>query len=318
MKKSLLVVLGMFCAVALAQAQGWPARPVKFVVPFPPGGSTDLAARLVADRLSRTLGQQFVVDNRAGASGAIGTAEVARGAHDGYTILFAADTVETLPLVMKDPQFDLQRDFTPVTQVTTQPIALAVHPSLGVKTVQEFVALAKANPGKFSFAHSGLGTGQHLSGELFKRLAGIDMQQVPYKGGGPAVRDFVGGQIPVAVLGSTPLIPHHKAGRIRILAFTSKARFPTLPDIPTLQEAGYAIDTGQWLGLLAPRGTSPAIVERLYTETKKVLQLEDVRARLLDAVLQPVGNTPKEFAELIHRDIETWTKLAAEVGVKPQ
>jgi tripartite-type tricarboxylate transporter receptor subunit TctC len=318
MNKVLLLVVGLLCTASLAQAQDWPTRPVKFLVPFPPGGSTDLAARLVAERLSRALGQQFVVENRAGASGAIGTAEVARGPRDGYTILFAADPVETLPLVMKDPQFDLQRDFVPVTQVTTQPIALAVHPSLGVKTVPEFIALAKASPGKLSFAHSGLGTGQHLSGELFKRLAGIDMQQVPYKGGGPAVQDFVGGQVPVAVLGSTPLIPHHKAGRIRILAFTSKARFPTLPDIPTLYENGYAMDTGQWLGLLAPRGTSAQVVNRLYDETRKVLALEDVRSRLLQAVLQPVGSTPQEFGALIRSDIETWTKLAADAGVKPQ
>ncbi|HEX4928518.1 MAG TPA: tripartite tricarboxylate transporter substrate-binding protein, partial [Burkholderiales bacterium] len=165
LKDILLLVLGL-CVVCAAHAQSWPARPVHFLVPFPPGGSTDLAARLVADKLSRALGQQFVVENRAGASGAIGTAEVARAAPDGYTILFAADPVETLPLVMKDLQFDLQRDFVPVTQVTTQPLAVAVHPSLGVGTLQEFVALAKQNPGKFSFAHSGIGTGQHFTGEL--------------------------------------------------------------------------------------------------------------------------------------------------------
>jgi tripartite-type tricarboxylate transporter receptor subunit TctC len=215
-------------------------------------------------------------------------------------------------------QFDLERDFVPVTQVTTQPLAIAVHPSVGAKTIQEFIALAKANPGKFSFGHSGIGSGQHLTGELFKKLAGIDMQQVPYKGGAPAVRDLVAGQVPVVVLGSTPLIPHHNAGRIRILAFTSKERFPTMPDIPTLWELGYKVDTGQWLGLLGPRGTSPEVVNRLYAETKKALQLEDVKARLLQAALLTVGSTPKEFAALIHSDIENWTKLAADAGVKPQ
>ena len=315
--KRLLLVIALLLAGA-AQAQTWPAKPVRFIVPFPPGGATDVAARALADKLSRALEQQFVVDNRAGASGGIGAAEAARSAPDGYTFLFAADPVETLHLVMKSVQFDLERDFAPVTQVTTQPLAIAVHVSVPAKTLQEFVALAKANPGKFSFAHSGLGSGQHLTCELFKKLAGIDMVQVPYRGGAPAVQDLVAGQIPVACLGSTPLIPHHKAGRIRILAFTSKERFPTMPDVPTLWESGYAVDTGQWLGLLAPRGTSPEIVNRLYAESKKALALEDVKARLLQAALLTVGSTPKEFGALIHADMERWTKLAHDAGIEPQ
>jgi tripartite-type tricarboxylate transporter receptor subunit TctC len=314
----LLFVFGVFAA-SLAQAQNWPAKPVRFVVPFPPGGATDVAARVVADKLSRALGQQFVVDNRAGASGAIGTTEVARAAPDGYTILFAADPVTTLHLVLKNVQYDIQRDFVSVTQVTTQPLAIAVHASVPARTIQEFIALAKANPGKFSFGHSGTGSGQHLTGELFKKLAGIDMQHIPYKGGAPAVQDLVAGQIPVAVLGSTPLIPYHKSGRIRILAFTSKDRFPTLPEIPTLHESGFpGFDTGQWLGLLAPRGTSANVVNRLYAETKKVLQLEDVTERLMQAALLPVGSTPKEFESLIRNDVERWTKLAADAGIQPQ
>jgi tripartite-type tricarboxylate transporter receptor subunit TctC len=219
---------------------------------------------------------------------------------------------------MKDLQFDLQRDFVPVTQVTTQPLALAVHPSLGVNNVPELVAVAKKEPGKLSFAHSGIGTGQHFTGELFKKLAGIDIQHVPYKGGGPAVKDFIAGQVKVAVLGSTPVIPHHRAGRIKIIAFSSKDRFPTLPDVPTLHELGYAIDTGQWLGLLAPRGTPAGVVERLYRETKKALELDDVKERLLQAALLPVGSTPSEFAALIRSDVDKWTKLAGELGIKPQ
>lgn len=315
--KLIALVFGVI-ASTLACAQPWPAKPVRFVVPFPPGGSTDVAARVVAERLTRALGQQFVVDNRPGAVGAIGTTEVARAVPDGYTILFAADPVSTLHLVMKDVQFDVLRDFVPVTQVTTQPLAVAVHPSVGAKNIKELVALAKAQPGKFSFAHSGVGSGQHLTGELFKKLAGIDMQQVPYKGGGQAVQDLVAGQVPLGVLGSTPLIPHHKAGRITILAFTSKGRFPTLPDVPTLHEAGYAVDTAQWLGLLAPRGTSGDIVNALYTETRKALQMEDVKARLMQAALLAVGSTPREFGALIRAETETWTRLAADAGVKPQ
>jgi tripartite-type tricarboxylate transporter receptor subunit TctC len=304
---------------AVAEAQTWPAKPVRFIVPFPPGGATDVAARAVSDRLSRSLGQQFVVENRAGASGMIGATEVARAAPDGYTILFAADPVTTLHLVLKGVQYDVQRDFVAVTQVTTQPLALAVHSSVPANTVQEFIALVRAQPGKFSFAHSGTGSGQHLSGELLKRLAGIDMQHIPYKGGAPAVQDLVAGQVPAAVLGSTPLIPHHRAGRIKILAFTSKERFPTLPEIPTLHESGFpGFDTTQWLGLLAPRGTSADVVNRLYVETKKVLDIEQVKERLLQAALLTVGSSPKEFEALIRADLERWSKLAGELGLQPQ
>jgi tripartite-type tricarboxylate transporter receptor subunit TctC len=317
MKK--LFLLAAFAFAAAAQAQTWPSRPVRFIVPFPPGGATDVAARSVSDRLSQALGQQFLVENRAGAAGAIGTHEVARAALDGYTVLFAADPVVTLHLVVKNVPYEVLRDFVPVTQVTTQPIAVAVHTSLPVNSVQELVGYAKANPGKLSFAHSGTGSGQHMSGELLKKMAGIEMVHIPYKGGGPAVQDLVGGQVPMAVLGSTPLIPHHRAGRIKILAFTSKERFPTLPEIPTLHESGFpGFDTGQWLGLLVPRGTSAEVVERLYVETKKVLALEEVKARLLQAALLPVGSSPKEFEALIRADLERWSKLAAELGLKPQ
>jgi len=315
MRKLLLVLL---LAAGAAQAQSWPAKPVRFVVPYPPGGSTDLAARTLAERLTRSLGQQVLVENRAGAAGAIGTSEVARAAPDGYTILFAADTVITLHLVAR-VQFDMQRDFTPITLATIQPIAVAVHPSLGVNTVQELIAYGKANPGKLSFAHSGTGTGQHFSGELLKKMAGLDMVHVPYKGGGPAVQDLLGGQVPLAVMGSTPLIPHHKAGRIKILAFTTKERFPAMPDIPTLHESGLTgFDTSQWLGLLAPKGTAPAVVSRLHKESAGILALPEVRERLAQAALQAVGNTPQEFEAVMRSDIERWTKLAHELGIKPQ
>ena len=318
MKNFLWPVIFFACSGA-AHAQGWPSKSVRFIVPFPPGGATDVAARAVADKLTQALGQQFIIDNRAGASGAIGAAEVARAAPDGYTILFAADPVTTLHLVTKSVPYETLRDFAPITQVTTQPIAVAAHSSVPVKNVQELVALVKSQPGKFSFAHSGTGTGQHLSGELLKKLAGIDMVHVPYRGGGPAVLDLVAGQVPLAVLGSTPLIPHHKSGRIKILAFTSKERFPTMPDVPTLHESGFpGFDTGQWLGLLGPRGTPGEVVNRLYAETRKSLALPDVRERLLQAALLPVGSTPQDFTALIAADIERWTRLANEAGVRPQ
>jgi tripartite-type tricarboxylate transporter receptor subunit TctC len=317
LSRSLLLALAF--AIAPAWAQTWPAKPVRFIVPFPPGGSTDVAARTVAEKLSRALGQQVVVDNRGGGGGAIGTVEAARAAADGYTLLFVADPVITLHLVVKNVQFDMQRDFAAITQVTSQPIAVAVHSSVPVKSVQELVAYAKANPGKLSFAHSGTGSGQHMSGELFKKMAGIDIVHIPYKGGGPAVQDLVAGQVPMGVLGSTPLIPHHKSGRIRIIAFTSKERFAPMPEIPTLHESGLAgFDTTQWLGILAPKGTPAEIISRVHVETAKALALPEVKERLAQAALQAVGSTPKEFEALIRADLERWSAIARELKLEPQ
>ena len=317
--KRLILALLLCAFTAFALAQSWPTRTVRFIVPFPPGGSTDVAARTLADKLTRAFGQQVVVDNRGGGGGAIGTVEAARAAPDGYTLLFVADPVITLHLVVKNVQFDMQRDFSAITQVTTQPIALAVHSSLPVQTVKELVAYAKANPGKLSFAHSGTGSGQHMSGELLKKMAGIDIVHVPYKGGGPAVQDLVAGQVPMGVLGSTPLIPHHKSGRIRIIAFTSKERFSPLPEIPTLHESGFAgFDTTQWLGILAPKGASAEIISKVQKETAAALAMPDVKERLAQAALVGVGSTPKEFEALIRADLERWTKLAAELGLQPQ
>jgi tripartite-type tricarboxylate transporter receptor subunit TctC len=315
--RALLLALALLAGQAWAQA--WPAKPVRFIVPFPPGGSTDVAARTVAERLTRAFGQQVVVDNRGGGGGAIGTVEAARAAPDGYTLLFVADPVITLHLVVKNVQFDMQRDFSAVTQVTTQPIAVAVHASLPVASLQELVAYAKANPGKLSFAHSGTGSGQHMSGDLLRKMAGIDIVHVPYKGGGPAVQDLVAGQVPMGVLGSTPLIPHHKSGRIRIIAFTSKERFAPMPEIPTLHESGLAgFDTTQWLGILAPKGTPGDVIDRIYQETKIVLGMPDVKERLAQAALQAVGGTPKEFEALIRADLERWTAIAKELKLEPQ
>ncbi|HEX6154861.1 MAG TPA: tripartite tricarboxylate transporter substrate binding protein [Burkholderiales bacterium] len=312
-------LLALAFAAGPAWAQAWPAKPVRFIVPFPPGGSTDVAARTVAERLTRSFGQQVVVDNRGGGGGAIGTVEAARAAPDGYTLLFVADPVITLHLVVKNVQFDMQRDFSAVTQVTTQPIAVAVHASLPVASVKELIAYAKANPGKLSFAHSGTGSGQHMSGELLKKMAGIDMVHVPYKGGGPAVQDLVAGQVPMGVLGSTPLIPHHKSGRIRIIAFTSKERFAPMPEIPTLHESGLAgFDTTQWLGILAPKGTPAEIISKVHVETAKALALPEVKERLAQAALQAVGGTPKEFDALIRADLERWTAIAKELKLEPQ
>jgi tripartite-type tricarboxylate transporter receptor subunit TctC len=314
-----VVVTFLALLPGLAAAQSWPAKPVRLIVPFPPGGSTDVAARAIADKFTKALGQQFIVDNRGGAGGVIGTAEVARAAPDGHTILFAANQVSTMFLAVKNIQYDMLRDFAPITQATTQPNAFAVHASLPARSVRELVALAKARPGELTWAHPGAGSGQHMTGELLKKMAKIDMTGVPYKGGGQAIVDLVGGQVPVCVLGSTPLIPHHKSGRIRIIAFTSLERFPLMPEIPTVNESGYkGFDSTQWLGLLAPRATNPEIVQRMHAETVKALALPDVKERLATAALQPVGNTPQQFAGVIKSEIDRWEKLAKELGLQPQ
>ena len=318
-----IVRIAVAAAFALAAggaaAQTWPGRTVRFVVPFPPGGATDVAARALADKLTVAFAQQVVVENRAGGGGAIGAAEVARAAPDGYTLLLTADPVTTQHLVVKSLPFDVARDFVPVTQVTIQPVTIAVHPSVPVTTIQEFIALARASPGKYSYAHSGTGSGQHMSGELFKRRAGIDMVDIPYRGGGPAVTDLVGGQVLVGVLGSTPLVPHHKAGRVRILAFTTKDRFALLPEIPTLHEAGLTgFDTAQWIGILAPANTPRPIVDRVQAEVAAALKLPDVVERLARGALVPVGSTPEQFAALLKADLERWGSLAAAIGLQPQ
>jgi tripartite-type tricarboxylate transporter receptor subunit TctC len=312
-----LVALVLFSG--LAAAQSWPTRSVRLVVPFPPGGSTDVAARALADKLSVGLGQQAVVENRGGAGGALGAGEVARAAPDGYTVLFAANAVSILHLAVKNLPYDTLRDFAAVTQATTQPNTFAVHPSLPVSSIKELVAYAKAHPGKLSYGHSGAGGSQHLTGELLKKMAGIDMVGIPYKGGGQLITDLVGGQIQVGIAGTTPFIPHHRGGRIKILALTSLERFPPLPEFPTVVEAGYpGFESSQWLGLLVPRGTPAAVVAKLHGETVKALKHPDVTERLVKAGLQPVGNTPEEFTKVIRTEIEQFGKLAKELGVEPQ
>ena len=304
---------------ALAMAQAWPSRTVRMIVPFPPGGSTDVAARVIADKLAAAIGQSVIVENRGGAGGALGTTDVARADPDGYTILLAANQVSTMHLVMKDIKYNLLRDFAPITQVSTQPNALAVNTASGIADLKDLVSRAKADPGKLFYGHPGPGSGQQMTAELLWRAAGIQVTGVPYKGGGQAVTDLIANHVPIALLGITPLIPYHKAGRIRIIAVTSKERFPLLPDIPTLDESGYrGVDSIQWLGFLAPRGTDPAIVQRLQRETAKILAEPEVRDRFAQAGLIPVGNTPAQFAEVIKTEDERWTRVAHDLGIEPQ
>ena len=219
-----------------ARGEDWPSRPIRCIVPFPAGGSTDVGARVIADAFGRALGQQVFIENKSGGSGSVGMEAAAKSAPDGYTILVSTDQVTTLPHIMK-MNFDTLHDLTPVIQLSRQPVVLAVHPSLGVDTVAGFVALAKARPG-MSYATSGIGSQQHIAAAWFAQLAGIKLEHVPYRGGGQAINDLIAGHVQIGSLGSSPLIPHYKAGTLRLLAQTTAARSPSLPDVPTYQEAG--------------------------------------------------------------------------------
>jgi tripartite-type tricarboxylate transporter receptor subunit TctC len=300
---------------ATAHAQAWPSKPVRWIVPFPPGGSTDIATRPVADRVGQALGVSAVVENRAGAGGNIGTEAVAKSAPDGYTLLVTADTIAANPQLYK-LAWDPFRDFVPVVQLARQPVVLAVHPSLGVSSVAELVALAKREPG-LGYATSGAGSQQHMAAEWFASIAGIKLTHVPYKGGGQAITDLVGGQVKIGSLGSSPVIPHYKAGKLKVLAQTTRARAPSLPEVPTYEEAGIkGLVLDQWLGVFVPAGTPPEIVARLNAEVGKALAEAAIRERYAQAALEPVGGTPGEFAQLVRDDHAKYGRLIRELGIK--
>ena len=295
-------------------AQDWPNRPVRFIVPYPAGGSTDVGARLIGDYISRALGQQIVVENKSGGSGNIGFEAAAKSAADGYTVLIAPDQVTSAPHVFK-VNFDPLKDFVPVIQVSRQPVVLAVHPKLGVSSIAELVALAKQRPG-LSYATSGVGSQQHMTAEWFARLAGIKLEHVPYRGGAQAINDLVAGHVMIGSLGSTPLIPHYKAGALRLLAQTTADRAPSLPDVPTYQEAGIALALDQWLGVLVPAGTPAAIVARLNSEIGKALSDPAIRDGLLKSAQEPVGGSAEAFGRLMRDDYAKYERLSRELNIK--
>jgi len=310
----LIAALLLSCASAAAHAQSWPTKPVRVVVAFAPGGSLDFVTRIVAERLSQDLGQQFVVENRAGANGNVGAEYVARQAADGYVVLASADALVSSAHVYK-LGYDALKDLTPVVQFTRQPLVLAVHPSLGVNSVAELIAEAKKNPG-LGYATSGSGSGQHMVGEWLARLAGIKLTHVPYKGGGQAITDLVGGQVKIGSLGSTPVMPHYKAGRLKIIAQTTAKRAPSLPEVPTYQEQGLAIELDQWLGFLVPANTPGDVVRRLNAATAKVLAAPAVQERLAPQGLEVASGSPEEFARLYRSDYEKYARLVKELGIR--
>jgi tripartite-type tricarboxylate transporter receptor subunit TctC len=310
------------CAVAAfaASAQQYPTRPVRFVVPFAPGGSVDTLARTIGPRLSDTLGQQIVVDNRPGGNGDIGMLIVAKAPPDGYTILlgYIANLAIAPSLYPKMP-YDPARDYAPVTQIATSPNVLTAHPSVQAKGLQELIALAKAKPGSVNFASTGVASVGHLTGELLNSLAGMKMTHVPYKGGGQAIIDLVGGHVQVMFSGFSAAMPHIKSGKARALAVTGARRSPALPDVPTIAEQGFpGVEATAWYGVLAPAGAPQPVVVRLHRELVKVLKLPDVVQRLDALGFEMVGSTPEQFSSYMRTETAKWAKVVKASGAKPE
>jgi tripartite-type tricarboxylate transporter receptor subunit TctC len=298
-------------AVTAAHAQNYPVRPVRLLVPSTPGGSVDTLARSIGTRLSDKWGQQVVIDNRSGAGGVIAAETTAKAIPDGYTLLMCTvSSCATNVSLHKSLPYDPVRDFAPVSLVATQNLMLVVHPSVPASSVKDLVAAAKASPGKFSFASAGSGTGSHLSGELLKVLAGIDLLHVPYKGIAPGLLDVIGGQVSMAFPSIISGTPQWKSGKVRALAVTGSKRSPVAPELPTMMEAGVkGYESATWYGVLAPAKTPPAIVKKLNAEIVAVLKQPEVRDRIAKDGAEPVGSTPEEFGAYMRAEIAKWGKV---------
>ena len=311
-----VLLAAAICAPRIAAAADWPNRPIHFIVPFPAAGSTDIAARVVGDYLSRTLGQQVVVENKSGANGNIGTEYVVRSAPDGYTILITTDSVSTNPHVYK-LNFDPLRDLAPVIELSRQPIALAAHPSLGVTTLAGLTAKVKQQPGLRFATGSGVGSLQAMVALWYAKLAGITLTQVPYRGGGQAIIDLIAGYVQLGSLGSSPLIPYYKAGTLNLLAQSMATRSASLPDVPTFQETGLTeLAITQRIGVSAPRGTPLEITARLNAEINAALGDEKIRKSFAEQAQEPTGGTAEQYAELVRADSEIYARLVKELNVK--
>jgi tripartite-type tricarboxylate transporter receptor subunit TctC len=319
--KQVRAILGvaLACCVLLAHAQQYPARPVRMVVPFAPGGPNDIIARLIGQRLAEALGQQVVIDNRPGGGGNIGTEAVAKAPPDGYTLLSAgAGSLIMNPLLMKVP-YDTARDFAPISLMASAPNVLVVHPSVSAHTVKELIALARAQPGRLNYASSGAGSSAHVAVALFASMAGVDLAHVPYRGTGPGVNDLLGGQVQLAIFGIPPVLPHIKSGKLRALGVSGKRRSAELPEVPTIDEAGVpGYEVSLWYGLLAPAGTPPAIVARLSSEVAKIVRVPDMREKLAAQGAEPGGGTPEDYAAVIRADSVLWTRVIREAGIKAE
>ena len=310
---------GLLGALPLSWAQGtaYPARPVRMVVPFPPGGPTDVLARIVATKLGERLGQAFAIDNKAGSSGMMGSADVAKAAPDGYTLLGNASIHVINPSLYPKIPFDALNDFTPVTQLAHVPLILVVNNDLPVKSVKELIAYAKAHPGRLNFASSGNAAAPHLAGESFKLATGVDMQHVPYKGSAPALTDLIGGQVQLMFDSMPSAMPFVKAGKLRPLAVTTAKRSLAVPELATVAEAGVpGYDISTWYGLWGPKGLPKELAEKLASEVARILKLPDVKERYAALGAEPVGNTPDEFAAYCKSEWLKWAKVVKDSGAK--
>lgn len=306
-------------AASGAFAQAYPVKPVRLVVPSSPGGGTDIVARILAPELSKRLGQQVVIENRAGAGTMIGIEVVAKSPADGYTLLMGLSTLAINSALYKKVPYDTMRDFAPITEAVSSPAILVVHPSVPVNSVKSLIAFARARPGQLNYASAGTGTFPHMSMELFMSMAKLKMEHIPYKGTGPATIDMLAGH--VAVMSGTVLsvMGHIRAGRLRALGITSSSRSASAPDVPTISEAGLpGYEATQWYGMLAPAQTPKDIVDRLHAEATRTLQQAGIKERFVTDGADPVGNTPEEFRRYIQSEITKWAKVARDAGIKPE
>jgi len=302
-----------------ASAQSWPAKPVKIVVPFGPGGPADIYARIVGQELSGALGQQFVIENKAGAGGTIGTDIVAKAAPDGYTLLMMSNTLTTNETLLANKPYALLRDLVPVAPVNSSDLVMVVSPSVPAKTLKEFIALAKAQPGKLAYASAGPGTPYHLAGELFATMTGTELLHVPHKNSGEARTDVMGGHVQMMFDAVTAMKSNIEAGQVRALATTGLTRSSVLPDVPTLNEAGVpGYEATIWLGFMAPKGTPPEIVDRLNAEIGKIVAKPAVKEAWAKQGAVPMTMTPAEFGTFLKADIDKWAKVIEKAGLKPQ
>ncbi|PZQ03308.1 MAG: ABC transporter substrate-binding protein [Variovorax paradoxus] len=309
-----LCALGLGLAVGQAFAQAYPSKPVKLVVPYPPGGPTDIVARVIAQRLQTQTGQAFVVENLPGAGGNTGAAAVARAAPDGYTLLVATTAHAINPSLFKNLSYQFGKDFAPITQLTAGPLVIVVNPALPVKTVGELINLAKAKPGELNFASSGNGQSTHLAGELFNATAGTKIRHVPYKGSAPALTDTMGGQTQLMFDTMLSAMPHVKGGKLRAIAVTSAQRSPAAPDLPTVAENLPGFDAIAWNGLLAPANTPREIVAKLSAELRTAMEQPEVRERFEAQGFAGAWTPPEAFAGFIHAEIDKWAKVVQVSG----
>jgi tripartite-type tricarboxylate transporter receptor subunit TctC len=299
-----------------AAAEDWPARPITLVVPFAAGGTTDIVARIVSQPLSMRLGQSVIVENLGGAGGTLGANQAAKAAPDGYTIFMATIAHTMAPGIYKTLPYDFEKDFEPITIAAYVPNIVIVHPSVPAKTIGELLAYIRANPGKVNYGSAGIGSTEHMSGELLSAMANLKMVHVPYKGGAPMMADLIAGHIEMSIETSGSASPHIKSGGVRALAVSTAKRSPAFPDLPTLAEAGLtSYDVTTWYGLLVPKGTPAEVRERLYKELSEILKSPEIAARLSDIGANPGGETPAEFAAFIKSETDKWIKLAKDAHI---